>query len=124
MRYVHYPSIARFWRKCGAVHTILERSRGSCTPCPVLDITPPQELSKHFTLRVLLCHVDVDDSEKPLLDINRMAVLNDFTLILAWSIQVSYRSKCSTRAGVLPAASFSSVSNRLKMAWRMKVHQL
>lgn len=47
-----------------------------------------QELSRHFTLRVLLCHVDVDDSETPLLEINKMAVLNDFTLVLAWSLQV------------------------------------
>lgn len=47
-----------------------------------------QELSKSFTLRVLLCHVDVLDSEKPLLDMNKMAVLNDFTFILAWSLQV------------------------------------
>lgn len=61
---------------------------------------------------MLLCHVDVDDSEKPLLDINRMAVLNEFTLILAWSIQVSYRSKRSMRVGVLTAASFSVVFNR------------
>lgn len=47
-----------------------------------------QELSKSFTLRVLLCHVDVHDNEKPLLDMNKMAVLNDFTFILAWSLQV------------------------------------
>ena len=48
-----------------------------------------QELSRHFTLRILLCHVDVDDSEKPLLDINKMAIFNDFTCILAWSLHVS-----------------------------------
>ncbi|CAN0050429.1 unnamed protein product [Laminaria digitata] len=52
-----------------------------------------KELSGLFTLRVLLCHVDVDDSEKPLLEINKMAVLNDFTFILAWSLQVnSYKT--------------------------------
>ncbi|CAM9168394.1 unnamed protein product, partial [Ascophyllum nodosum] len=50
-----------------------------------------QELSRHFTLRILLCHVDVEDSEKPLLDINKTAVLNDFTFILAWSLQEAAR---------------------------------
>lgn len=43
-------------------------------------------------MRVLLCHVDVEDSEKPLLDINKMAVLNDFTFVLAWSVQVANTS--------------------------------
>lgn len=56
---------------------------------PALSYFPEQELSRHFTLRILLCHVDVDDSETPLLEINKMAVLNDFTLILAWSLQVT-----------------------------------
>ncbi|CAN0188413.1 unnamed protein product [Ectocarpus sp. 4 AP-2014] len=50
-----------------------------------------KELSGHFTLRVLLCHVDVDDSETPLLEINKMAVFNDFTLVLAWSLQEAAR---------------------------------
>ncbi|CAM9466180.1 unnamed protein product [Scytosiphon promiscuus] len=50
-----------------------------------------KELSRHFTLRVLLCHVDVDDSETPLLEMNKMAVLNDFTLVLAWSLQEAAR---------------------------------
>lgn len=52
-----------------------------------------QELSRHFTLRILLCHVDVHDCEKPLLDINKTAVLNDFTFILAWSLQVPEKGK-------------------------------
>lgn len=52
-----------------------------------------QELSGYFTLRILLCHVDVDDNEKPLLEINKMAVLNDFTCILTWSLQVNSYEK-------------------------------
>lgn len=63
-----------------------------------------QELSGHFTLRVLLCHVDVKDSETPLLEINKMAVLNDFTLILAWSPQVSVSRNSSVAHGLrMPA---------------------
>ncbi|CAM9362952.1 unnamed protein product, partial [Pylaiella littoralis] len=50
-----------------------------------------KELSRHFTLRVLLCHVDVDDSETPLLEVNKLAVFNDFTLVLAWSLQEAAR---------------------------------
>lgn len=58
-------------------------------PVPAVVCFTEQELSRHITLRVLLCHVDVDDSKTPLLEINKMAVLNDFTLILAWSLQVN-----------------------------------
>lgn len=59
-------------------------------------------------MRVLLCHVDVDDSEKPLLDMNKMAVLNDFTLVLAWSVQVT--AFLEAYIGKSPRATLTSMS--------------
>ncbi|CAM9171613.1 unnamed protein product [Choristocarpus tenellus] len=50
-----------------------------------------QALAKHFTLRVLLCLVDVEDNVQPLLEMNKMSILNDFTLVLAWTPQEAAR---------------------------------
>lgn len=58
-------------------------------------------------MRVLLCHVDVQDSEKPLLDMNKMAVLNDFTFILAWSLQVL---EAGAQIGAVLAIAFKFAS--------------
>ncbi|CAI5519311.1 unnamed protein product [Closterium sp. Naga37s-1] len=44
-----------------------------------------RELQKSFRLRIVLCHVDVDDVTKPLHDITKTALLNDCTLLCAWS---------------------------------------
>ena len=47
-----------------------------------------KELQRSFRLRVLMCHVDVDDVIEPLQQITRAALLNDVTLICGWSPEV------------------------------------
>ena len=47
-----------------------------------------KELQKAFRSRILLCHVDVEDVVGPLAQVTRIAILNDVTLICAWSPQV------------------------------------
>jgi len=49
------------------------------------------ELGKDFRLRILLILVDVEDNAAVLLKLNRLAVTNDMTLILAWSEQEAAR---------------------------------
>ncbi|KAK9917753.1 hypothetical protein WJX75_007855 [Coccomyxa subellipsoidea] len=44
-----------------------------------------KELQRAFRTRVLLCHVDVDDVVEPLAQVTKAALLNDCTLICAWS---------------------------------------
>jgi DNA excision repair protein ERCC-1 len=39
----------------------------------------------HYKTKLVLCFVDVDDNEVALREINRVALLSDFTLVLAWS---------------------------------------
>lgn len=46
-----------------------------------------RELQKNFKLRVVLCHVDVEDVVKPLLEVTRTALLHDCTLLCAWSLE-------------------------------------
>ncbi|KAI3904613.1 hypothetical protein MKW98_014793 [Papaver atlanticum] len=46
-----------------------------------------RELQKNFKLRVILCHVDVEDVVKPLQEVTRTAVLHDCTLLCAWSLE-------------------------------------
>ncbi|RAL49258.1 hypothetical protein DM860_017538 [Cuscuta australis] len=46
-----------------------------------------RELQKNFRLRVVLCHVDVEDVVKPLLEVTRTALLHDCTLLCAWSAE-------------------------------------
>ncbi|PIN04327.1 Structure-specific endonuclease ERCC1-XPF, ERCC1 component [Handroanthus impetiginosus] len=46
-----------------------------------------RELQKNFKLRVVLCHVDVEDVVKPLLEITKTALLHDCTLLCAWSLE-------------------------------------
>ena len=48
-----------------------------------------KELQRSFRLRVLMCHVDIDDVIEPLQQITRAALLNDVTLICGWSYEVS-----------------------------------
>ncbi|XP_010485952.1 PREDICTED: DNA excision repair protein ERCC-1 isoform X1 [Camelina sativa] len=45
-----------------------------------------RELQKNFKLRVVLCHVDVEDTVKPLLEVTKTALLHDCTLLCAWSM--------------------------------------
>lgn len=47
-----------------------------------------KELQRAYALRLLLVHVDVEDVAKPLGDVARAALLNDVTLVCAWSAQV------------------------------------
>ncbi len=47
-----------------------------------------KELQRAFRTRVLLCHVDVDDVVEPLAQVTKAALLNDCTLICAWSHEV------------------------------------
>ncbi|OVA20651.1 DNA repair protein rad10 [Macleaya cordata] len=46
-----------------------------------------RELQKNFKLRVVLCHVDVEDVVKPLHEVTRTAMLHDCTLLCAWSLE-------------------------------------
>uniref|UniRef100_A0A7N0V5Z3 DNA excision repair protein ERCC-1 n=1 Tax=Kalanchoe fedtschenkoi TaxID=63787 RepID=A0A7N0V5Z3_KALFE len=46
-----------------------------------------RELQKNFKLRIILCHVDVEDVVKPLLEVTRTALLHDCTLLCAWSLE-------------------------------------
>ncbi|KAL1211696.1 DNA excision repair protein ERCC-1 [Cardamine amara subsp. amara] len=45
-----------------------------------------RELQKNFKLSIVLCHVDVDDVLKPLLEVTKTALLHDCTLLCAWSL--------------------------------------
>ncbi|BFI28385.1 DNA excision repair protein ERCC-1 [Marchantia polymorpha subsp. ruderalis] len=44
-----------------------------------------RELMKGFRLRVVLCHVDVDDVIKPLHEVTKTCLLHDCSLLCAWS---------------------------------------
>ncbi|KAK9071558.1 hypothetical protein SSX86_007986 [Deinandra increscens subsp. villosa] len=46
-----------------------------------------RELGKNFKLRVVLCHVDVEDVVKPLLEVTRTALLHECTLLCGWSLE-------------------------------------
>ncbi|KAF8408177.1 hypothetical protein HHK36_007319 [Tetracentron sinense] len=46
-----------------------------------------RELQKDFKLRIVLCHVDVEDVVKPLLEVTRTAMLHDCTLLCGWSFE-------------------------------------
>ncbi|XP_020093326.1 DNA excision repair protein ERCC-1 [Ananas comosus] len=46
-----------------------------------------RELQKDFKLRVVLCHVDVEDVIKPLHEVTRTALLHDCTLLCGWSFE-------------------------------------
>lgn len=45
-------------------------------------------MQRAFRTRVLLCHVDVDDVVEPLAQVTKAALLNECTLICAWSPEV------------------------------------
>ncbi|XP_059652518.1 DNA excision repair protein ERCC-1 isoform X2 [Cornus florida] len=46
-----------------------------------------RELQKNFKLRIVLCHVDVEDVVKPLLEVTKTAMLHDCTLLCGWSLE-------------------------------------
>lgn len=46
-----------------------------------------RELQMNFKLRVVLCHVDVEDVVKPLLEVTKTALLQNCTLLCGWSLE-------------------------------------
>ena len=50
-----------------------------------------RELKSDFRLRIILCLVDIEDSESPLLEINRLGIVHECTLLLAWSVEEAAR---------------------------------
>ncbi|KAA8536891.1 hypothetical protein F0562_029369 [Nyssa sinensis] len=46
-----------------------------------------RELQKNFKLRIVLCHVDVEDVVKPLHEVTKTALLHDCTLLCGWSLE-------------------------------------
>mmetsp|Transcript_1239 Transcript_1239/g.2034 ORF Transcript_1239/g.2034 Transcript_1239/m.2034 type:complete len:202 (+) Transcript_1239:86-691(+) len=44
-----------------------------------------KEVGRDYRLRVVVCKVDVEDSDKPLLELNKLCFSNRFTLLLTWS---------------------------------------
>mmetsp|Transcript_32506 Transcript_32506/g.52657 ORF Transcript_32506/g.52657 Transcript_32506/m.52657 type:complete len:265 (-) Transcript_32506:303-1097(-) len=48
-------------------------------------------LHRNYRVRIILCEVDVEDNDKPIQDIAKTALLQDCTLILAWSPQEAAR---------------------------------
>lgn len=46
-----------------------------------------RELQKCFKLRVVLCHVDLEDVIKPLHEVTRTALLHECTLLCGWSVE-------------------------------------
>ncbi|KAK8957874.1 DNA excision repair protein ERCC-1 [Platanthera zijinensis] len=46
-----------------------------------------KELQKNFKLHVILCHIDVEDAVKPLLEITRTSIFHDCTLLCGWSLE-------------------------------------
>ncbi|KAJ2501406.1 ssDNA endonuclease and repair protein rad10 [Coemansia sp. RSA 1972] len=50
-----------------------------------------EALGRSYTTRVLLVYMDTDDSKVPLREINKVALLGDMTLLLAWSLDEAGR---------------------------------
>ncbi|XP_020583738.1 DNA excision repair protein ERCC-1 isoform X2 [Phalaenopsis equestris] len=46
-----------------------------------------RELQKVFKLRVILCHIDVEDVVKPLLEVTKTAMFHDCSLLCGWSLE-------------------------------------
>jgi len=47
-----------------------------------------KELQRSFRLRLLICHIDVEDVVEPLAQVIKAALLNEVTLICGWSPEV------------------------------------
>lgn len=52
---------------------------------PEYIYTRIQQLGKSYKLRVLLCLVDIESHQKALVELSKTSVVNDLTLICAWS---------------------------------------
>uniref|UniRef100_A0ACD5TNC2 Uncharacterized protein n=1 Tax=Avena sativa TaxID=4498 RepID=A0ACD5TNC2_AVESA len=46
-----------------------------------------RELQKNFKVRVILCHIDIEDVVKPLHEVTRTSLLHDCTLLCGWSLE-------------------------------------
>ena len=49
------------------------------------------EVKNGFRLTLIIAQVDLDDNEKPLLEVNTMALYNSCTLLLSWSVAEAAR---------------------------------
>ena len=47
-----------------------------------------KELQRSFRLRLLVCHIDVEDVVEPLGQVIKAALLNEVTLICGWTPEV------------------------------------
>ena len=47
-----------------------------------------KELQRSYRLRLLVCHIDVEDVVEPLGQVIKAALLNEVTLICGWSPEV------------------------------------
>lgn len=50
-----------------------------------------EQLQTGYSLRVLLCMIDCEESQKTLLDVHKITLVNGWTLILAWSPEEAAR---------------------------------
>ncbi|KAJ6885235.1 DNA excision repair protein ERCC-1 [Populus alba x Populus x berolinensis] len=71
-----------------------------------------RELQKNCKLRVVLCHVDVEDVVKPLLEVTKTALLHDCTLLCAWRC-AAYSN--ANGVGPILQVDLSSCSKGLEM---------
>ena len=55
---------------------------------PEYIVSRMKEILRSFRLRVVLCHVDVEDPKEPLGQVNKLAALNGFTLLCGFSQKV------------------------------------
>lgn len=51
-----------------------------------------KELQRSFRLRLLICHIDVEDVVEPLAQVIKAALLNEVTFICGWSPEVRVES--------------------------------
>ncbi|KAG2222375.1 hypothetical protein INT45_006897 [Circinella minor] len=49
------------------------------------------DAARTYVLRILLVHVDIDNFHEPLRELNRTAIQNNFTLVLAWTKEETAR---------------------------------
>ena len=61
---------------------------------PEYIVSRMKEILRSFRLRVVLCHVDVEDPKEPLGQVNKLASLNGFTLLCGFSQKVRLGALC------------------------------
>lgn len=75
-----------------------------------------KELQRSYRLRVLVCHIDVEDVVEPLGQVIRAALLNDMTLICGWSPEVGHSKGFSLSCWLL---CFGDGKHRLLVLHRL-----